>query len=287
MVRLTSRVLGAAALVALATGTLGLVTPLIALGVAVVAPSTARQAALRLKRAPYRLLARQAFIEAEAAKAIQKRFRRGSSQPKVPRKVPSTQPAMEPFATRPTALYNVLPGEYSRSCRELAWTGKALTVTDRRGATLAWSTVTGGVLRGTRLHRQATAPDLGDLLVAEIVATKVRAMPLDRIHLLDRWSRRLATVPVLGVVEDGLAALAAHAGVAFTIYELPPRVRATPETLIGALFPRSVFYRRLSGVLPEWRWLEPVGLVTRLVKAMLEESVYDAQGELTNRAVKH
>lgn len=291
VIRKASWLLGIAALVALATGAVGPATSATVVGVALIAPGTARQSAIRLRRAPQRLRMRQAFIETEAAKAFTKRFRRGNNQPKLLRKTPSTQPSATPSAARPTAVYNVAPGEYSRTCRELAWTGSALTVTDRRGSTLTWETVSGGVLRGTRLRppTQATnqahapAPDLGDLLVAEITATKARLLPLDRVHLLDRWSRRLATVPVLGVTEEDLAALAAHAGVSFTVYEIPARVKATPEALVGALFPRSVRYRRPSGVGPEWRWLERVRLVTRVLKGFAEDALPDPQADLAMR----
>ncbi|MEZ0113870.1 hypothetical protein ABH920_007904 [Catenulispora sp. EB89] len=279
------RVLGIAALalLATATATVGLVTPLVMLGIALVGPGITRQATIRLRRAPVRLRARQAFIEAEAAKSCRKLFRRGNSQPKQLRKAPSTQPSATPFTARPTVVYNVAPGEYSRTCSELTWTGTALTLTDRRGATLTWTTIRGGVLRGTRLRPYAPAPDLGDLLVAELVVTKPRLLPLDRVHLLDRWSRRLTTVAVVGFTEDDLAALAAHAGVAFTLYEIPSRVKATPETLVAALFPRSVRYRRPAGIGPEWRWLERVRLVARILKAMAEDSLWDPQADLAAR----
>lgn len=277
------RVLGVAALVLLAAGTAGPVTPSVMLGIALIGSGITRQATMRLRRAPLRLRARRAFIEAEAARSCKKLFRRGNSQPKQLRKTPSTQPSATPFTARPTAVYNVAPGECSRTCRELAWTGSTLTLTDRRGATLTWTTVPGGVLRGTRLRPYAPAPDLGDLLVAELVVTKARLLPLDRVHLLDRWSRRLATVPVVGFTEEDLAALAAHAGVAFTLYEIPSRVKATPETLVAALFPRSVLYRRPAGVGPEWRRLERVRLVTRALTAIAEDSLWDPQADLAAR----
>jgi hypothetical protein len=277
------RGLGVAALILLAAGTLGLTTPLVMLGVALIGPGVTQQASIRLRRAPLRLRARQAFIEAEASRACRKLFRRGNSQPKQLRKAPSTQSSATPFSARPTIVYNIAPGEYSRASRELAWNGSALTLTDRRGATLTWTTVSGGVLRGTRLRPYAPAPDLGDLLVAEIVATKPRLLPLDRVHLLDRWSRRLATIPAVGFSEEDLASLAAHAGVAFTFLEMPSRIKSTPETLAAALYPRSVLYRRPAGVLPEWRWLERVGLVTRVLRSMVEESGWDPQGEWAAR----
>jgi hypothetical protein len=277
------RVLGVAALILLAAEPIGPAIPLVMLGIALIGPGVTRQATIRLRRAPLRLRAQQAFIEAEAARAFRKLFRRGNSQPKQLRKLPSTQPSATPFTARPTIVYNLAPGEYSRTCRDLAWNGSALTLTDRRGATLTWTTVSGGVLRGTRMRLYAPAPDLGDLVVAEIVVTKPRFSPLDRVHLLDRWSRRLATIPVVGFAEDDLAALAGHAGVAFTFLEMPSRIKATSETLVAALFPRSVLYRRPAGVDPEWRWLERVRLITRVLRSMVEESGWDPQGEWTAR----
>lgn len=277
------RVLGVAALVLLAAGTAGVVAPLTMLGFSVIGPGITRHATIRLRPAPLRMRARQAFIEAEAARAARKLFRRGNSQPKQLRNVPATQPSETPVKARPTIVYNIAPGEYSRACRSLAWNGSALIVTDRRGMTLVWPTVSGGVLRGTRLRPYAPAPDIGDPLVAEIVVTKSRLAPLDRVHLLDRWSRRLTTIPAVGFAEEDLATLAAHAGVAFTFLEMPSRVKATPETLVAALYPRSVLYRRPSGVGPEWRWLERVRLITRVFRTMVEESGWDPQGQRAAR----
>ena len=137
MIRKVSWLLGIAALVALAAGAVGPATSAAVVGVALVAPGMARQSAIRLRRAPQRLRMRQTFLEAEAAKAFAKRFRRGNNQPKLLRKTPSTQPSATPAAARPTTVYNIAPGEYSRTCRELVWTGSALAVTDRRGSTLA------------------------------------------------------------------------------------------------------------------------------------------------------
>lgn len=163
------------------------------------------------------------------------------------------------------------------TARRIRWTGEHLEVTDRRGHVTAW-TVTGGGVESDFLpvamksrYTDPAAPPTGDAQVAAMAAVRTRRRPVAAVVLLDRHSRRVCMIPAAGFAEAEVAAVAEHAGVQYSLIDLPFRFWHPAETLTGALFPRSVRYRRLAGVPREWGPLAPVRNVVVAVLTLLVE----------------
>lgn len=238
--------------------------------VLLLAGASAEEAAVRFLPAPLRIQARQSLLDGESSAASARLFRRGSGNPVRPVHVFAAERAGTPLAARPRALYLV-------AASEILWTGDRLKITDSRGGVTRWPTTSGGVetdflpavLKSRRTVR--TAPYTGDATVAGFAVVRTRLLPVETVVLLDRHSRRVGMVPVLGYDEADLAAVAKLAGLEYSLFELPNRFGRTAEVLTTALFPRSVYFRRIAGVRREWGPLAPVRNVVGLVWALVSE----------------
>ena len=263
-VRRTAYLVDGVAVLAFGFGMLGVGWTAVLAGAASLALVFGRRVTLRLQPNVLRLPMRQAHLDSEASKRFGKSFRRGNARPQVSLRRPSVPAVPQGAAAHPMIAY-------TRSCSELVWNGKTLAVTDWRGRTLHWQTVTGGpesvfhpLPGGGTGHRPAA--EIGDLLAAELALIATRSQPPELAYLLDRWSRRLATIRVLGFTEPVLAEVAQNAGIDFAVYEIPSRVSRGADSLAETLFPRSVLYRRIGGAPLEWWWLAPWRVVVRIMR---------------------
>jgi hypothetical protein len=219
--------------------------------------ASVERAVPRLLSEPLRTLMRQNLADGEAIRTGAKLFRRGSGVPKRTAHVEAGGPVGEPVAARPKAIYQL-------AATEVLWTGDGLAVTDQRGRVTRWRTGTGGVasdflpaaLKSPR--RVPTAPPTGDAVVAGIVVARIRRQLPETLVLIDRRSRRVGSVPILGFEEKDLARVARRAGIEFSAYVLPARFGQDGETLTAAMFPRSVLFQRVAGVHREWGPLSPL-----------------------------
>jgi hypothetical protein len=207
------------------------------------AGKSTEEVVLRFLPEPLRTHARQSVLDNESSAASARFFRRGSGNPVRPVHVFATERGTTPLAARPKTLYQL-------SVTEILWTGDRLKVTDARGVATRWSVTSRGVetdflpavLKSGRTVR--TAPPTGDAFVAGFAVLRTRLRPVEFVVLLDRHSRRVGMVPVLGYDEAELAAVAKQAGLEYSLFELPNRPGRSAEALTHALFPRSVRFRR-------------------------------------------
>jgi hypothetical protein len=232
---------------------------------------------------PLRTVMRQNLLDSEAARISSKLFRRGSGVPKRTTHVFAGNTVGEPLAAHPKVLYQ-------RASTEVLWTGDSIAITDRRGRVTTWRTTTTGVtsdflpaaLKSPRTVK--AAPPTGDAAVAGVVVAQTKTRPIDMLVLVDRHSRRVGSVPVLGFDEKELARVAKRAGVEFSIFVLPPRFGHDNETLTAALFPKSVLFRRIAGVQREWGPLRPLQMFLHFWSSMVIEELEAPMS--SRRAVK-
>jgi hypothetical protein len=155
----------------------------------------------------------------------------------------------------PVGPRRLRPGWFDHG--RLQWDGASLTAVGENGASASWRPKRGGLEPGfgaetvSRTKRRPTASGECPDTVAEIAAVALKSGPPRRIYFLDQESHHLAVLPMLGLAEADVAALAARAGVDFRVYSLVtgdplvPLDSVPPDALCEVLFPRSARRRKL------------------------------------------
>lgn len=207
----------------------------------------------------YRL--RQQRIDAESARLAARLFEMDGVSATLRKSVTSTGTEGD-VRLAPTHPYRTqVPKWFARGI--LYWDGTRLGVVGEY-STAAWPTARGGVkpqFGADEIARAGCRPATSGecpASVAEIAAVAVGSFPIRRLYLLDDEGRHVTMAPALGLAEEDVIRLAAHAGIVYRAYSINTGMTGlAPGRLCEALFPRSARRRNSVGFgndAADWWW---------------------------------
>jgi hypothetical protein len=203
--------------------------------------------------ARYRL--RQQRLDAEVTWLTRRVFSYENVSATVLRSASSRERSPEAMTVVPIGPRHLYPGWFDNG--RIGWDGTSLFAVGDHGASATWRPQRGGIERYFRAEnvsraRRRPAPS-GECpnTVAEIAGVALRGHAIRRLYFLDRESHHLAALPMMGLSEPDVAALAARAGIHFRVYSLTngnplvPLGTVPPDEMCEVLFPRSARRRKL------------------------------------------